>query len=312
MTDDKSRAPGQATKNARALLEENGQLDLLGDSDNKDCSRLSTEFSTNEKPPRARRGLMRPRAATLSDVRTSDSTDDPFDKAKIQPSTASDHDRSRPTSIGEIDDVLDKDILFNFVNTPMLDAESLYATVDDVESSLQILSDDDSEKVDSVAETDNPATKPNYDDPLVLVKSRRGISRHYAECIPAPLPVESDDTVKQQEQKNRFDDSPDAPISLSPPQQTIEEVAHDAVQLMSRSLDAAGSSVLNLELAREIRLNLTELLSEWQTEQLSRSGRTEPAERSKDCRGDSIQGESERRNELSRSSNTYQFRSFSD
>jgi len=255
--------------------------------------------------------LRRPRAGSSAAIASSDNIRDTVTQALPASTTSqSDDDHARPTGISDLDDVLDKDILFNFVNTPMLDDEALHATVQDVESSLMILAHSESE----LPGTDRPkpqvasTTDTVQNDPLVLVKRKRNTGQPFAELIPAPLPVERNRADLTDARSDQSDTGTIADHDVSVSQQAIEDVAHDAVQMMSRSIDAAGGNVLNLELAREIRLNLTELLSEWQVEQLTRGERDDPQR----PETNSSAHQAERKNDLTENSNTYQFRPLTD
>jgi len=309
MTDEKSPQSGQPDRKTRATLEENGQLNLLDEADIPGCTDSADKNSRHHSETGNSRGLRRPRAGSATDtVKTR--TQSPQSQAAPSSASQSDSDHSRPTGISDIDDVLDKDILFNFVNTPMLDDESLHATVQDVESSLLILADSESELSSTERTKTRPAptTDTAQNDPLVLVKRKRNTGQPFAELIPAPLPVEVNKTDLIDAPGDRSKPDPIADRDVSVSQQAIEDVAHDAVQMMSRSIDAAGGNILNLELAREIRLNLTELLSEWQVEQITRGELKDPQRPD----SNSSAHRSEPRNDLTENSNTYQFRPLPD
>lgn len=175
---------------------------------------------------------------------------------------------NRPLAISPFNDVLPTDRTFHslddedqaeaYVSTP---DELLGNASNEVENSLRIL------RGENKNHDASPDLDPETDDPLVLIQRRRTWDRNFNTQLPAPLPVADRNRQVVTTDDHGCDDNR---RSAETPHKTIETVADDAVQIMSRSMDAAGGNSLNVEVAREIRMNLTQLLAEWQSDEQER------------------------------------------
>lgn len=209
------------------------------------------------------------------------------------------HFSERPVEINPVDDVLPTDLLFHsrdpfdsvdtFINSENLDLSSarspgllnegaLRSTVDDVESSLDILASEDTTNGKKQRLHQRPMAhraSMNQTNPLVFLKRGANKSTRLDAMLPAPLANDEDQGSPASTLVTGIESAKSSPDDPSEPAKSIENVADVAVRMMSRSIDAAGGDTLDPVLAREIRVNLTELLSEWQREESQRRNGSE-------------------------------------
>ncbi len=199
-----------------------------------------------------------------------------------------------PKDVNAVDDIMPTDLLFHsrdpfdsddtFVNaesldlgceqpTSLLNEGMLKSTVDDVESSLRILSNDDSHGAKKHRSHQRPMqhrASVEQTNPLVFLTRGANKSARLDAMLPAPLAIDDNDETLSTTLVAGIESSRASSQISEDPAKSIENIADDAVQMMSRSIDAAGGETLDAELAREIRVNLTLLLSEWQKEETQR------------------------------------------
>lgn len=208
----------------------------------------------------------------------------------------------RPVEINPVDDILPTDLLFHsrdpfdsvdtFVNSENLDLSSarspgllndgaLRSTVDDVESSLDILASEDTSAGNKKRLHQRPMAhraSVEQTNPLVFLKRGASKSARLDTMLPAPLANEDDQGSLASALVTGIESVRPSPEGATDSGKSIENVADVAVRMMSRSIDAAGGDTLDPGLAREIRVNLTELLSEWQREESQRRNGSEQDE----------------------------------
>jgi len=212
----------------------------------------------------------------------------------------------QPADSGTIDDILPSDLLFYLHETEepadspiaaqslntyaentntdshsgLLNDNQLKSTVEDVESSLKILSTEDTGYAGKQKRHQRPMqhhATADRSNPLVFLKRGANKSTRPESILPAPLPaplaIDDESASVSSELLTGIDSVRTTATDHSEPAKSIENVAEDAVRIMSRSIGAAGGETLDAELAREIRVNLTQLLADWQKEETQRQNK---------------------------------------